>query len=228
MQEKPEIVNNKEEIPWEHYKAQFEKIDPEETASRCHVEYDPSAGGFAIRLMGVEYRVSWPEFEVTTSHEGYAALRDTLQAKILTARFLTEGCYAPSEGKFVTYRDVPWGEHYFKPFQGRCLMRLALSYGTKIEVFRALMEQLGAKALTTGDAGYDFEFINGIHIQFLLWAPDEEFPPSSQILFADNAVAAFTAEDMAVIGDVSINTLKAMEKEAKKGTERTEGKGEKQ
>ena len=187
MQEKPEIVNNKEEIPWEHYKAQFEKIDPEETASRCHVEYDPSAGGFAIRLMGVEYRVSWPEFEVTTSHEGYAALRDTLQAKILTARFLTEGCYAPSEGKFVTYRDVPWGEHY-----------------------------------------YDFEFINGIHIQFLLWAPDEEFPPSSQILFADNAVAAFTAEDMAVIGDVSINTLKAMEKEAKKGTERTEGKGEKQ
>ena len=84
MQEKPEIVNNKEEIPWEHYKAQFEKIDPEETASRCHVEYDPSAGGFAIRLMGVEYRVSWPEFEVTTSHEGYAALRDTLQAKILT------------------------------------------------------------------------------------------------------------------------------------------------
>ena len=33
MQEKPEIVNNKEEIPWEHYKAQFEKIDPEETAS---------------------------------------------------------------------------------------------------------------------------------------------------------------------------------------------------
>ena len=64
MQEKPEIVNNKEEIPWEHYKAQFEKIDPEETASRCHVEYDPSAGGFAIRLMGVEYRVSWPEFEI--------------------------------------------------------------------------------------------------------------------------------------------------------------------
>ena len=119
MQEKPEIVNNKEEIPWEHYKVQFEKIDPEETASRCHVEYDPSAGSFAIRLMGVEYRVSWPEFEVTTSHEGYAALRDTLQAKILTARFLTEGCYAPSEGKFVTYRDVPWGEHYFKPFQGR-------------------------------------------------------------------------------------------------------------
>lgn len=45
---------------------------------------------------------------------------------------------------------------------------------------------------------------------------------------ADNAVAAFTAEDMAVIGDVSINTLKAMEKDAKKGTERTEGKGEKQ
>lgn len=217
MQEKPEIKNNKEEIPWEHYKAQYEAIDPQEAALRCHVDYDAAEGGFAIRLMGVDYRVSYPDFTVQTDHAGYAALRDTLQAKILVCRFLTEGRYAPSEGKFVTYRDVPWGEHYFKPFQGRCLMRLAFSYATKLEVFQSLMDELGAEPLTTGDAGYDFEFINGIHIRFLLWAPDEEFPPSAQILFADNTILAFTAEDMAVIGDVSINTLKAMEKERKAG-----------
>ena len=36
----------------------------------------------------------------------------------------------------------------------------------------------------------------------ILWEGDEEFPPSSQILFSDNFPVSFQAEDMAVMGDV--------------------------
>ena len=46
----------------------------------------------------------------------------------------------------------------------------------------------------------------------ILWEGDEEFPPSSQILFSDNFPVAFQAEDMAVVGDISINMLKALAK----------------
>ncbi|MEG2633391.1 MAG: DUF3786 domain-containing protein, partial [Oscillospiraceae bacterium] len=35
----------------------------------------------------------------------------------------------------------------------------------------------------------------------------EEFMPSAQILFSDNFALAFTAEDMAVVGDISIGAL---------------------
>ena len=42
-------------------------------------------------------------------------------------------------------------------------------------------------------------------------AVDDEFPPSAQILFSDNFPAAFTqGEDMAVVGDVTIDMLKAL------------------
>ena len=73
------------------------------------------------------------------------------------------------------------------------------------------MERLGARKLPHGDAGYEFEFLNGLYLQFLLWEGDEEFPPSAQILFSDNFPVAFVmGEDMAVVGDVSIGALKAL------------------
>ena len=53
------------------------------------------------------------------------------------------------------------------------------------------------------------KFFPEYKIQMILWEGDEEFPPSSQILFSDNFPVSFQAEDMAVMGDVIIGSLKA-------------------
>ena len=74
----------------------------------------------------------------------------------------------------------------------------------------AVMERMGAKKLPMGDASYEFEFINGYFVQFILWAGDDEFPPSAQILFSDNFPLSFSAEDMAVVGDITIGTMKKL------------------
>ena len=54
--------------------------------------------------------------------------------------------------------------------------------------------------------------MDNLFVKFILWAGDDEFPPSSQILFSDNFAASFAAEDLAVVGDISINMMKALEK----------------
>ena len=60
-----------------------------------------------------------------------------------------------------------------------------------------------------GDIAYEVEIFPEYKIQMILWEGDEEFPPSSQILFSDNFPVSFQAEDMAVMGDVIIGSLKA-------------------
>lgn len=45
-------------------------------------------------------------------------------------------------------------------------------------------------------------------IRLSIWEGDNEFPASAQILFSDNFSAAFTAEDIAVAGDITLNALK--------------------
>ena len=210
----PYEKDSKERMPYEHYMEIYRGLNPEDISSRANIPYNAESRTFTLRLMGVTYQVSWPDYEVRHLDREdlqYYPLEGAANARILVLRYLTEGAAAPATGKFLTYREVPWGEVYFKQFQGRCLFRLAYGFGNKLQKFREVMEKLGAKQLSHGDAGYAFEFLNGLYLQFLLWEGDEEFPPSAQILFSDNFPVAFVmGEDMAVVGDVSIGALKAL------------------
>lgn len=206
--------DSKERIPYEHYLSLYQNMDPESISLRTGIPYDPQKRVFTLRLMGVPYQISHPEYEVRHLEEkiGYYPLEDAVNARILVLRFLVEGSLGPSTGKFLTYREIPWGQVYFKQFQGRCLFRLAFGFGNKLEKFREIMEKIGASPISYGDAGYEFEFLNGLELRFILWQGDEEFQPAAQILFSDNFPIAFTqGEDMAVVGDVSINMLKALQ-----------------
>lgn len=210
----PYEKDNKERIPLEYYLNEYRKLDPKEAAERCGVEYDEERRQFHIRLMGYRYLVDFPEFAVHKEEEngeGAYLLLDMVPAKIIVLRFLISAQVVKSSGKYLTYREVPWGEVYFRQFEGRCLMRLKFGFGFKLDKFAEGMEKIpGVKKLSLGDISYEFEFINGLHVRFILWAGDEEFPPSSQILFEDNFPYAYQAEDLAVVGDISITTLKQL------------------
>lgn len=203
--------DSKERVPFEHYLEEYRKIDPAEAARRTGIPYDSEKGAFCIRFLQREYLVSWPDFTVAKTEDQeakYSALTEMIPAKILVIRFLCKGAASVGTGNFLTYREVPWGEFYFKPFQGRCLMRLAYGYGGKLDLFAEQMETIGARKMESGDASYEFELLNDYFVRFILWAGDDEFPPSAQILFSDNFPLSFSAEDLAVVGDVSIGTLK--------------------
>jgi hypothetical protein len=209
--------NQQQEAPLAHYRALYKTLDPGEIARRCGLAFDKEAGCFSLRLMGTEYRAAFPEFEVRDLAQQAAAGKPGLDPyeQILLLRYLCEGKFFEAQGKRLSYNEIPWGSVYYRNFEGRCLKRLAFAFGNDLGNFRRLMEEwsaLGALPLDQGDAAYRFEFLNGLFISLLLWAGDEEFPPSAQILFDDNFIFAFTAEDLAVVGEVVIDRLKARQK----------------
>ncbi|MCD8054537.1 MAG: DUF3786 domain-containing protein [Lachnospiraceae bacterium] len=208
MIDKSQIKNNKEEVPWEHYLEQFRDIDPVAAAARCRIPYDEAAEEFTVVLLGVTYQVHFPDFTVRTEETGFAALRELMSAKILVIRYLIEGTYFPAGGKYLTFRESPWGEVYHVQFSGRCLSRLAFGFGYKLPVFAEAMRALGGERVSTGDEGYRFELMPGFTLQFILWGADDEFQPSAQILFSDNIPLSFSAEDLVVMAEIAITTLK--------------------
>ena len=111
---------------------------------------------------------------------------------------------------------MPWGEVYLRQFDGRCIKRLAFSYGNRVKDFQAIMEHIKTTPVKYGDIAYEVEIFPKYKIQMILWEGDDEFPPSSQILFSDNFPVSFQAEDMAVMGDVIIGSLKSFLPIAKK------------
>ncbi len=199
-------------MPFETYKARFTEADPELLSAVSGVPYDSDTGKFTVRLMNKTYTIHHPDFEVECLDQDgtYAPLLTDMASKILLVRYLLESKKVPFRGSFYAYADMPWGNHYNQVFQGRCVKRLAFSFGFQLEKFCRVMESVGGMRLSVGDAGYEFAFLDDLKLQFILWEGDEEFPPSAQILFSDNFSSAFAGEDMAYVGDISIGTLKAL------------------
>ena len=212
MIDKNNIKNNLEGAPLEHYMEMFTAIDPVEAAARCQVPYDEAEQKFTVGLLGRTYQVHFPDFavEVEGDAEGFAPLRDMAYAKVLVARYLIRGRYMESNGGWKTFREIPGGELYNTPYNGQCIQRLAWGFGTKLAAFCTAMEKIGGVKLPMRnmDAAYQFSFLPGFDMQFMVCEPDDEFPPSAQILYSDNIPVVFDAEDLVKMGAISITTIK--------------------
>ncbi len=198
-----EVVDHKVGVPMEHYKAVFAAADPAEMSERSRVPY--ADGKFSLMLLGRPVTVSWPEMVARFADNGAETASNT---RILLARLILEGTLVASQGSLLAYTDMPWGNVYAQQFRGRCILRLAGTYGADLSGFDAAAARVAGRAADSGDRSYDLPFLPGLTVRLILWEGDEEFRPTAQILFSDNFSSAFSAEDIAVVGDVLLNAMK--------------------
>ena len=193
-----EIENNKEQVPFEHYEGLFRGADAGEMAERTGAKWDGEK--FYVNLLGTQYVISHPEYTIAPGC--------VLPMQTFLLRYLLEGKAVAWGGQWKTFREMPWGELYIKPYTGRVLTRAAFTFGTRGEAFAAACEKMGATKLGSGDAGYEFDFLGGYKMRILVWAGDDEFPPNAQVLYSDNFENGFQPEDRVVAGDILISVIK--------------------
>ena len=200
-----QIENHKEEVPFAYYEEKFRALKPEEATARlAGVQWDGKS--FTVKLLGRDFQISHPDYAITAADGGAVP---PLPTQTFLLRYLLECKDVTWGGQWKTFREMPWGELYIKPYTGRVLTRAAFTFGTRLDAFRAAAEKMGATAVPHGDAGYQFQLVGGYQMQILVWAGDEEFPPNAQILYSDNFAEGFAAEDRVVVGDILISTIKA-------------------
>ena len=197
------IENHKEEVPFAHYEEKFRALEPAEAVARLGDIWNGSE--FTLTLLGRGFAIAHPDYAIRALDGGAIP---PLPTQTFLLRYLLEGKTVADSGQWKTFREMPWGELYIKPYTGRVLTRAAFTFGTRIDAFRKAAEKMGAKTVNHGDAGFEFHLIDGYRMQILVWAGDDEFPPSAQILYSDN-FTAFAAEDRVVAGDILITTVKS-------------------
>jgi len=199
----------KDKIPYDHYKALIKDVDPALVSQRSFCPYGDETKTFLVTVMGSPYKVSFPQGDVTTA-EGQDF--DNYKLKTMILRYLLNAKGVKATGENISFRDVSGGNVYFASFEGRCLKRFAFTFNYNLEGLKKAMTVLGATPQTTGDMSWRFEVINNMFMTVILWVGDDEFPPEAQILFDANFPTAFSAEDMAVMGDIFIPALKELGK----------------
>ena len=200
-----QIENHKEEVPFAHYEELFQKLNPVDTAARLSsVKWDGKE--FYVNLLGREFAISHPDYAIRALDEGNVP---PLPTQTFLLRYLLESKDVLWSGEWKTFREMPWGEMYIKPYTGRVLTRAAFTFGFRVAAFRAAAEKMGATPVKHGDAGFEFDLVGGYKMRILVWEGDDEFPPNAQILYSDNFADGFAAEDRVVAGDILIGTIKS-------------------
>lgn len=200
-----QIENHKEEVPFSHYEERFRSLQSDQVTARLKdVRWDGKE--FYVNLLGRDFAIAHPVYAIRALDEGSLP---PLPVQTFLLRYLLESKDTPWSGQWKTFREMPWGEMYIRPYTGRVLTRAAFTFGTRTAAFRSACEKMGAEAVAHGDAGYRFDLIGGYQMQILVWEGDEEFPPNAQVLYSDNFAEGFAAEDRVVAGDILISTIKS-------------------
>ncbi len=200
-----QIENHKEEVPFAHYEEKFRGLKPEEALERLpDVRWDGKE--FSVTLLGRTFAISHPDYAIRALDGGPVP---PLNVQTFLLRYLLESRDVAWTGEWKTFREMPWGEMYIKPYTGRVLTRAAFTFGSRVAAFRAAAEKMGALPLPHGDAGYQFDLIGGYQMRLLVWEGDDEFPPNAQVLYSDNFAGGFAAEDRVVAGDILISVVKS-------------------
>ena len=200
-----QIENHKEEVPFAHYEEKFRALEPASVAERLKaVKWNGEE--FTLTLLGREFAIAHPVYAIRAMDGGSLP---PLPTQTFLLRYLLEAKAIVWGGEWKTFREMPWGELYIKPYTGRVLTRAAFTFGTRVQKFREACEKMGAKPVSHGDAGFLFDLIGGYQMQILVWEGDDEFPPNAQILYSDNFAEGFAAEDRVVAGDILISVIKS-------------------
>ena len=200
-----EIENNKEEIPFAHYEELFRKLNPDAVRTRLP-EASWDGKEFTVGLLDRKFAIAHPDYAIRALDGGALP---PLPTQTFLLRYLLEGKNVVWQGQWKTFREMPWGEMYIKPYTGRVLTRAAFTFGTRLPAFKAACEKMGALPVKHGDAGYQFDLIGNYGMQILVWEGDDEFPPNAQVLYSDNFADGFAAEDRVVVGDILISAIKS-------------------
>ena len=200
-----QIENHKEEVPFAHYEERFRALEPADVTARLsNVKWD--GGEFTVRLLGREFAIAHPDYAIRALDDGKLP---PLPTQTFLLRYLLESRDVAWAGEWKTFREMPWGEMYIKPYTGRVLTRAAFTFGTRVAAFKTAAEKMGAMPLKHGDAGFQFDLIGGYQMQIIVWEGDDEFPPNAQVIYSDNFATGFAAEDRVVAGDILISTIKS-------------------
>ena len=199
------VENHKEEVPFSHYEGLFRNLDPSDAVKRLSdVKFEN--GEFFVTLLGRTYAIAHPDYALRALDGGALP---PLPVQTFLLRYLLESKTVAWNGAWKTFREMPWGEMYIKPYTGRVLTRAAFTFGTRIAKFREACEKMGATPVPHGDAGFMLELVGGYRMQILVWEGDDEFPPNAQVLYSENFAEGFAAEDRVVAGDILISTVKS-------------------
>jgi len=126
---------------------------------------------------------------------------------ILAIHYLNNADGRQPVGRLKHFREFKEGHFYEPAFNRRTKDILIQVFGNNPAPMLSAAERLCGRIVATGDAAVELKYFPCLPITCIVWKGDEEFPPEATVLFDETADIFFSAEDMAVAGQMAVLEL---------------------
>ncbi len=142
----------------------------------------------------------------------HIAIRETAEEapiwiQILLLHYINNADGRHPTGKLKHFREFKEGQFYEPAFNRGTKEVLIQVFGSKPEMMKQAGLHLNAKIVGNADVGLELKYFPFLPITCLLWLGDDDFPAEASVLFDETAELFFSAEDMAVAGQMAVLEL---------------------
>jgi hypothetical protein len=176
---------------------------------------DPGRIAVKARAGFEDGRIIIPHLERSLALEvgsGRLSVRETgeeapIWLAILAVHYLTNAQGVHPTGKLKAFREFKEGSFYEPAFNAKTKDVLIKVFGEDPEPMVKAAETLKGRIVEGGDAAVELAYFPCLPITCIVWKGDDEFPPEATVLFDETAETFFSAEDMAVAGQMAVLEL---------------------
>jgi hypothetical protein len=165
----------------------------------------------SLNLLNQDISSPWPELNFSKADSGEEL---PIQQQVLLAHYLVGVWNARGRaltGEWIAFQDVPDGRFYLDAFMKRAKVPLVSAFGQNPELLQELTARVyGATALDHGDVGMEVRALPLVPVALIIWEGDDEFPPEGNLLFDQNIISIFSAEDIAWLAGMVVYPLIGM------------------
>lgn len=181
----------------------------------CSLEDMAGCSGYAlnhdalqIEFLGQQYLLNYPGGRFVPMPPSDKEL--PIPAQILILHYVTNLSEVQEAGRLISYKELPGGAIYIKPFTGRAIDPLIRSFGSDPDSLLSVASALGGYSNGLGDVGITYKVFPRVPISLILWRGDDEFPASGNILFDASAPQLLPTEDFAVLASMVVFSFKGI------------------
>lgn len=190
----------------ESYWQSLKRRRPEDVRRCSGADYDPVLRAYEIKVLDRSVMV-FPDKEkvICCFSDGEAEVDFETALVVMTQLVLDK--YIPLSGRWVTEKELPGGEMFFRGVHSLPIGPALERFGTDPHAFLKAGLALGGGKEEHGDSSFILYVLPFVPVGFVLWAQDEEFPAHLTVLFDESIKQRMDLDTIWAVVDITVRRL---------------------
>lgn len=172
------------------------QLEPRDVCFNSSVIFNQEKKSYVVPYLNRKYLVHHKTGDVVSLEDGQKV---PIHLQILFLHYLATADGTPLTGEWITFKELPGGQIYVEPYQGRNIKPLLKYFGQNPGQFQEIALTLGGKVETFGDISVVLHPFPRVPVGFVFWKGDDEFPASATIIYDSSASHYLPTEDYALL-----------------------------